>query len=383
MGTTVPVTVRAFLAAQAHFISEHGWQVHIVTSPDPGLTEVPRDVVVGNGVFVHEIPMERNPSPLKDLIALTAWVRLLRKIKPQVVMVGTPKAALLGMLSSRALRTEHRVYLVRGLRLEGLKGVRAAVSAVTERMTCTAATDVVCVSKSLETAMVQRRLVSPAKVRVLGHGSSNGVDVGRFRPPSAAERLAARGVFDIDEEAIVVGFAGRLTQDKGVEDLLAAIAIVHADHPGVRLLIAGEVDDGVVLPEAARDELRDSCVIFAGRVDNMVSFYQALDVFCLPSHREGLPNVNLEAAACGLPVVTTSATGCVDSVLSGSTGIVVAPRDPRALAQALTSLVADSGKRQLLGREGRAWVERSFRQEFVWEQHLQFLNSLIPELRAP
>jgi len=379
LGATVPATVRAFLAGQAHFVSEHGWQVHVVTSPGVELAGIRRDLEGSHGVLVHEIPMVRNPSPVKDLLALTAWVRLLRKIKPQVVMVGTPKAGLLGMLSSRLLGTQHRVYLVRGLRLEGLRGLPAAISALTERVTCSAATDVVCVSKSLERAMLQRRLVSPEKVQVLGQGSSNGVDVGRFRPPSAAERFAARRVFDIDEDAVVVGFAGRLTQDKGVEDLLAAIAIVHADYPGVRLLIAGEVDVGVVLPEASKGDLGDSRIVFAGGVDNMVNFYSALDVFCLPSHREGLPNVNLEASACGLPVVTTSATGCIDSVVSGRTGIAVPPHDPMALSRSLSMLIVDPEKRKLLGREGRAWVERTFRQESVWAQQLRFLNALVPD----
>lgn len=381
LGATVPATVRAFLAEQAQFISEHGWQVHLVTSPDLNLgvklaegepdIEGPRDVVV------HEVPMERNPSPLKDLQALSNWVRLLRRIKPQIVMVGTPKAGLLGMLSSAALRTEHRVYLVRGLRLEGLRGVRATVGAVSERLACMAATDVVCVSESLATTMVQRRLAARRKVKVLGLGSSNGVDVKRFRPPSVDERATARRLFDIDEGATVVGFAGRLTQDKGVEDLLAALAIVHEDHPTVLLLIAGDVDAGTATPEAGSEALGNSRILFAGRVANMVNFYQALDIFCLPSHREGMPNVNLEAAACGLPVVTTTATGCVDSVISGRTGIAVAPHDSRAIAEALTSLVVDSSARKQLGRAGRAWVEQAFRQELVWERQLRFLNSLV------
>jgi glycosyltransferase involved in cell wall biosynthesis len=379
MGATVPATVKAFLIDQAYFISQHGWYVHIVTSPGPEMVDLRRTVANWSRVTLHEIPMERNPSPLKDLRAIAAWIRLLRKIGPQVVIVGTPKAALLGILSSRVLGTRDRVYLVRGLRLEGQKGIAAHIGALMERVTCLASTNVLCNSKSLEKMMVLRHFVPPKKVQVLGYGSSNGVGVDKFHPPSKNQRNAARREFGIDEDTLVVGFAGRLTLDKGLEEILAAIAIVQVGQPDVRLLIAGDWDSGELPPEVIRSVVGDSRVVFAGRVEDMVIFFHALDVFCLPSYREGMPNVNLEAASCGLPVVTTTATGCIDSVVSGLTGLTVAPRDYKALAESLLILLSDSDKRTALGLNGRSWVIQEFRQEDVWGKQLKFLDSLVPK----
>jgi glycosyltransferase involved in cell wall biosynthesis len=378
IGATVPETVKAFLINQANFYSEHGWYVHIVTSPGPEMPELRRTVAKWNRVTLHEIPMERAPSPLGDLRALVSWIRLLRKIRPQVVMTGTPKAALLGMLSSRVVRVRNRVYLVRGLRLETQRGFGARVGAIFERITCFASTNVLCVSESLQKAMVQGRLASSKKVQVFGHGSSNGVEIGRFHPPSENERSAARHQFGIDKNSAVVGFAGRLVPDKGLQEILSAIAIIQAHQPNALLLIAGNTDDGSISPEKIEMLSRDLPIVFAGRVENMVNFYHALDIFCLPSHREGMPNVNLEAASCGLPVVTTTATGCIDSVLPDRTGLVVAPRDHEALADSLMVLLGNSEKRTAFGLHGRSWIEKEFREEIVWEKQLNFIGSLVP-----
>jgi len=380
LGATVPETVDAFISEQANFLSQHGWQVHIVTSPRPRPAELQRGSVELNEVVLHEIPMERNPAPFKDVRSLAAWLRLLKQIKPQVVMVGTPKAALLGMLASKFLRVQNRVYLVRGLRLEGQTGIHAKIGALMERITCSAATDVLCVSNSLKSTMVQQRLVPVKKARVLGSGSSNGVAIEKFCPPSKEEHASARFSFNIEDNAMVVGFAGRLTQDKGLDDLLEALKIVSKIYPQVCLLVAGETDTSSALPKLlnSESESEKTNITFSGRVENMVVFYHALDIFCLPSLREGMPNVNLEAAACGLPVITTTATGCIDSIVQDQTGFAVSPGRPESLANSLLRLASSSESRKTLGIAGRVRVEKEFRQEIVWENQLQFLDSLVP-----
>lgn len=383
LGATVPETVHAFMSEQANFLSQNGWQVHIVTSPGPRPAKLQRGSVELNEVVLHEIPMERNPAPFKDLRSIAAWLRLLHQIKPQVVLVGTPKAALLGMLASKFLRVQNRVYLVRGLRLEGQTGIHAKIGALMERITCWAATDVVCVSNSLKSAMVRRRLVPVEKACVLGSGSSNGVAIDRFRPPSIEEYSAARLSFNIEANALVVGFAGRLTQDKGLDDLLKAIEIVSRTHPQACLLVAGEADSGSALPKRLHFESQKTSIIFTGRVEDMVDFYHSLDIFCLPSLREGMPNVNLEAAACGLPVITTTATGCIDSIVQDQTGFAVSQGDPESLANSVLRLASNSDARKAFGIAGRMRVEEEFRQEIVWENQLQFLDSLVPIDSSP
>jgi glycosyltransferase involved in cell wall biosynthesis len=124
--------------------------------------------------------------------------------------------------------------------------------------------------------------------------------------------------------------------------------------------MAGEPDGTDPLTETTLNDLDQPWIMRLGPLTHMREFYAALDIFCLPSHREGFPNVNLEAAATGLPVVTTTATGCIDSVISGVDGLLVQPHDPNALALAIEGLVRDSGLRHTYGQQGRDRVIELF-----------------------
>jgi glycosyltransferase involved in cell wall biosynthesis len=211
------------------------------------------------------------------------------------------------------------------------------------------------------------RLISPAKTVVIGLGTSNGVDVTRFVSTpdrvNAAKRL--RREWDIPEDAPVIGFVGRLAKDKGIAELLTAFRLVRHSQPEARLLLIGEVEPS--LPSAVLAEIAAPGVIVCGYVDDMSVAYQVMDVLALPTYREGFPNVALEAAAAERPVVTTTATGAVDSVLDGHSGLLVPPHDPSATAAALARLIEDPALARQMGRTGREWVETEFRQEPIWE----------------
>ena len=225
---TPPTTMKAFVTDQAEFLAQQGWEVHLVTGPSPDL--VPRDSILG--IKVHVIHMARRPAPISDLKALIAWRRLLRELRPNVVVASTPKAALLGMLASRLVGTRRRVYLVRGLRLEGLHGLAATVGGLVEQVASWCATDLLFVSKSLQTAFLARHLSNPTKANVLGGGSSNGVNLRRFPPPSSAERQTARSSFGLADDDLVVGFVGRLTADKGIAHLVRHVGHCHRSPEG-------------------------------------------------------------------------------------------------------------------------------------------------------
>jgi len=357
LGTTIPLTAAVFLKGQMEHLRDEGWEVNLVTSPGPELEQI----AVIPGIKVRPISMERGPSPASDIRALRQWVGALREIRPDIVMSGTPKSGLIGMLSAWIVRTPTRIYLVRGLRLEGLSTRRDRVmGTLTEYLACASATSVIAVSQSLRAALVRRHLVSQRKVLVLGNGGSHGVDTRRFTPPTTQQRENARERWGIDSDAIVVGFAGRLTANKGVVDLVMAMASVVQRNPAVILVMAGEPDGTDPLTETTLNDLDQPWIMRLGPLTHMPEFYAALDIFCLPSHREGFPNVNLEAAATGLPVVTTTATGCIDSVRSGVDGILVPPQDPNALALAIEELVRDSSLRNAYGQQGRDRVIELF-----------------------
>ncbi|MEU2348282.1 glycosyltransferase [Modestobacter sp. NPDC049651] len=348
------------LRGQLGWFRERGWDVHLVISPG-ALAE---SVAAGEGVHLHPLPMERGTSLLGDVVALWRWARLLRRLRPDVVNLATPKAALLGSVAAWATRVPVRVYEMWGLRLEGARGrAQAAVLWAVERLTVLLATDVVCVSASLRDEAARRRLLGrrPRAV-VLGHGSSNGVDPARWDPGFAAvDRDAVRAGWGIAPGELVVGFVGRVCRDKGVQDLLEAFRSV-GDEP-LRLVLVGPVEDDELGARVAA--LGDRVVRF-GMTDDLCPVYVGIDVLCLPTRREGLPNVVLEAALAQVPSITTTATGARDSVVDGRTGWLVDPGDVPALVRVLRSCAADREQVRSLGRAARERAITDFRPELVW-----------------
>ena len=359
LGVTVDLSL-TLMTGFPEYLRDAGWDVHVATSPGDRLdllSTVP-------GITAHALPMEREPSPAADLRSLGQWRSLIATTRPDVVTVGTPKAGLLGGIAAMLARVPVRVYVLRGLRLETTTGAQRLVLTALERLSCAVAHEVIAVSPSLRKRALDLRLVPARKIRVLGEGSSNGVDLSRFAPDavSSEEVAALAAQLGLVPGVPVVGFVGRLSADKGLGMLARARQLLAARGVDHQLLIVGPVEGG------DSDELRGAGrpPIEPGYVPDPARYYQLIDVLCLPTYREGFPNVVLEAAAAGVPTVTTDATGAVDSVVDGVTGFAIPVDDTERLADRLEELVSHPDVRQRMGAAARARVESAFRREIVW-----------------
>ena len=193
----------------------------------------------------------------------------------------------------------------------------------------------------------------------------HGIDTGRFHPPAAGERQAARARFGLPAEACVIAYTGRLLRGKGLEDLLAAFAKVAADVPSAHLLIVGS---GAGQALSVEDDLRATVgreglgtrVTFTGRLDDVSEALRAADVFAFPSVYEALGLSLIEAAATGLPAVGARTGGIVDVIEDGASGWLVDPGDVAALAARLRTLARDAAARARLGARGREIAEARF-----------------------
>jgi glycosyltransferase involved in cell wall biosynthesis len=356
-----------FLTGQVAFMRARGWELVVVTSPGPRLDAFARS----EGVEVHAIEMPRRVTPMKDLASVSKLAALIRRLRPALVHAHTPKGGLLGMLAATAAGVRARIYHMRGLPFVAARGGRRALLKSTERVSCTLASRVLCVSPSLREVALAEKLVGPDKIRVLGAGSGNGVDAhGRFDPArvSPAARDELRDELGVPRDAVVLGYVGRLVRDKGIVELASAWESVRDRVPAAHLLLIGTIEDTDPLPPSCIEGLRgDPRVHMLGFREDMPELYAAMDLVTLPSYREGFPNVPLEAAAMRRPVVTTNVAGCVDAVVDGVTGATVPVRDARALADALERYAADPALRRTHGEAGRARVEREFTRERIWE----------------
>ena len=359
---TVPLSL-AFLRGQVSYMRTRGFSVHAITAPGPELT----DFGATEQVSVEGIPMRRAIAPLGDLVALVRLCRALRRIRPEIVHSHTPKGGLLGMIAASLVRTPVRIYNLHGLRFVTESGLRRQLLRLTERISCALAHRVLSVSHSIRTVAIDEGLCPPGKVKVILGGSINGVDGDQFRPQEPAVRLAARATHGVPEDALVVGFVGRLVRDKGIAELAAAWAQLRERDPRRHLLLVGWDEMEAELAATSSALRSDPRVHFTGPQADTVPLYAAMDVAVLPTYREGFPTVVLEAAAMSLPSVATSVPGCVDAALDGVTGTLVPPRDAEALVVALERYLSDPSLRDRHGQAGRRHVLEHYRREAIWE----------------
>jgi glycosyltransferase involved in cell wall biosynthesis len=373
--TTVPITLQ-FLRGQSQFMRRFGISTEAITSSGEGVAEFARS----ESVTVHQVEMTRRVSPIRDLAAIARLVALLRKISPHVVHAHTPKAGLLGTIASRLAGVPVTIYHLHGLPLVTATGLKHRLLQWSDQLACGLSDSVLCVGPSVRKLALANRLCRPDKAKVLLAGSINGVDAtGRFDPAGLVPgtREATRAEFGIPADALVVGYLGRLVADKGICELIEAWSLV-SGNPRLHLLLVGPFEPQDPLSPDTEQVLRsDSRIHLAGLRWDPPRCLAAMDVVVLPTYREGLPVVPLEAGAMGLPVVATNIPGCLDAIEDGVTGMLVPPRDAAALARAIGRYLDDTALRVTHGAAGRARVLLRFRPEAMWEALLAEYRSLL------
>jgi len=375
LATTSPMALYNFFRRQALDIQQAGFRIEAASAPGEKLARFASET----GLVTHALPLERPIRPVADLLALYRFWKLIRRFRPAIVHTHTPKAGLLGMLAARAAGTPIRIYTINGLVLETRRGWRRWLLKVTERVACGLATEVIAVSHSLARAIVELRLCDRRKLRVLGHGASHGVDLERYPTTwgSAGERL--RRELGIPEDGLVIGFVGRIVGDKGIKELAAAWRILRDQYTRLHLLLCGAFEPAEAVSRRTRRALEDDprVHLIGERDPEMPAVYSAIDIVVLPSRREGLPNVALEAAAMRRPLVGTRVTGLVDAVVDGETGLLVNAGDAPALAVAVGRLVSDHALRRQMGEAARWYVAARFDQRDVSRRLIEEYRRLI------
>jgi len=374
--SSVPMTLWVFYRVLIEKLQSDGYDLTVVSSPGEKLNRM-RDCF---GCRTLEIQIHRKLSPLADAVAVFRLALHLRRKKHDIVHAHTPKAGIVGMLAAFIARVPKRVYTMHGLPLETARGPKRQLLRFIETLTFRLATKRLIVSRSLSERAIAEKITKPGWFEILGDGTACGVDRRRFNSKKKNESVVRdiRHKYGIDPDTVVIGFVGRIVPDKGIVCLLDAFdMLVKRCTVGVSLFIVGEYE---IVRESVSDATRrriedNTSIISCGRTEDVVSCYYAMDLLVLPSRREGFNYALIEAAACGLPTITTRATGCVDAVVEGETGYVVDVDDAQQLADAMQKLVESPQQRQAFGRKGEERIENVFNSNRLLSEHLNLYNS--------
>jgi len=382
---TVPMSL-CFMEGQAPFWKQNGYDLSVVTSPNSHDENELKEFGLRNDIQIHPISFRRTTNLWQSLLNLRELIQYFGTINPQIVHGNTPKAAFLTMIAAQFKNIPIRIYEMHGLPLEtaGFWGKFGWWFA--EKTMCLLATHVIAVSPSLRNTAIQKKLVQSSKISVMRNGSCNGIDTENTFNPSKVDHNAVeqlRKKHHLTENQPVVGFVGRLAGDKGIQQLYDAWQIVKQTFPNAKLLLIGGEDERDKLPKKLLQKIEyDSGIIRLGHQKSVLGYYALMDFLVLPSYREGLGNVVLEAAAMNKPAIVSNVTGLQDAVVENQTGIFCQPRSAMDLAEKMKYYLQNPGIVQLHGKAARQRVQNDFVPLDVWNAKWALYQRLIAEIES-
>lgn len=333
--STVPLSLNLLLKGQLRFLSAH-FEVVAVSSSGEDLAVVQNR----EGVRTETVEMERKISPVKDVISLYQLIQLFRKEKPHIVHSITPKAGLLSMLAAKIAGVPYRVHTFTGLIFPHTTGWKQQLLIQTDRLLCRAATHIIPEGEGVKRDL-QKYKITNKPLHILANGSVNGIDLQEWNPENVVreEQGKLRTSMEIQPVDFVFVFVGRMVPDKGIEELIAAFDAVSQKNEKCKLLLVGpaEKESQQLKPETLHQIKSHPKIRWVGFQADVRLYLSVADVLVFPSHREGFPNVPLQALAMGKPVIATNIGGC-NEIVHSKNGILIPKKNSEELQKAMEEI---------------------------------------------
>lgn len=367
--TTVQESLESLLKGQMRFFVEQGYQVSMASTVTKPVQLA--DLEEHEKCKHYELPLTRQITPLKDLIAIWKTYRLIRMLQPNIVHTHTPKAGMVGMIAAWLARVPIRLHTVAGLPLMERKGLTKQILIAVERMTYWFATGVFPNSFGLRDYIFQH-ISRSSKIKVIGQGSSNGINIEYFSKTELIEQQAntLRGELGLNRQDFVWVFVGRMVKDKGINELVEAFVRFEQQYPHQRLLLVGPYEQALdpLLPQTMADITAHKRIHSVGFQKDVRPYLAMAHALVFPSYREGFPNVPMQAACMGLPLILSDINGCNELIINNKSGLLIPPKDSPAIFEAMQRIYSSAALRLSLAQAGQQLVRDKYSQTVVWSQ---------------
>lgn len=377
--TTVPISHNVLLKGQHHFMAENNLEVIAVSSGGKELDEVAER----EQIRTIAIDMTRTISPWKDLKSLWKFYRFCKKEKPQIVHSHTPKAGIVGMLGAKLAGVPVRMHTVAGLPLMEATGFKRKILNFVEKLTYRSATNVYPNSKGLYDFILQKKLATSKKLKVIAEGSSNGINTSYFSKEQLLndDLTALKQRLNIQELDFVFVFVGRLVGDKGINELITAFKQLKITN--VKLLLVGPLESELdpLLSETLQEIEQNPLIISIGFQKDVRPYFAISNCLVFPSYREGFPNVVMQAGAMELPSIVSNINGCNEIIKEAQNGLIIPPKNSIALHQAMRKIQEDKALYQTLQNNSRKMIVERYEQEKIWKAILEEYEQLLLQIK--
>lgn len=373
--TTVPSSLRTLLKGQHRFMNEH-FEVIGISSKGNALDEVNDK----EGIRTHSIEMTRSITPFKDLVATYKLYKFFKREKPFIVHTHTPKAGTLGMLAAKLAKVPNRLHTVAGLPLLETNGVKRKLLDIVEKTTYSCATYILPNSNGLKTIILNNKYTKQQKIKIIGKGSSNGIDTTHYDCSlvSETEKKGLKKELNISPNDIVFIFIGRMVKDKGINELVIAFDKLSKTNTNCKLLLVGPHENHLdPLLTETENLIKTNAQIKAVGVKLDIRPYVAIShVLTFPSYREGFPNVVLQASCMELPSIVSNINGCNEIITHHENGLVIPSKNIIALQEAMQYMIDNPEKRLEMSKNSRSKILQNYQQEYIWNKLLKFYKTL-------
>jgi glycosyltransferase involved in cell wall biosynthesis len=377
--TTVPLSLHLLINGQPKYMQKQGFDIKLASATGKEISQIEKET----GLKIKILPLTRKISPITDIKALWQTYKYFRKEKPQIIHTHTPKAGVVGMLAAKMAKVPIRMHTVAGLPLMETKGLKRKMLNIVEKITSKSSTNIYPNSFAIKEVMIKNKLASTNKLKVIGNGSSNGLDSNYFSKNKllAGNLIRLKKKLKIKTNDVVFCFVGRIVKDKGINELLWAFDKLSKENKQVKLLLVGheekELDPIDEKSQRTLDENRQ--IISVGWQDDVRPFLAISDVFVFPSYREGFPNVVMQAGAMGLPSIVTDINGSNEIIENRVNGLIITPKDKTSLFKKMELLTINKKLRERLAKPARQMIMDRFEQKFVWKELLKEYVRLLDE----
>jgi glycosyltransferase involved in cell wall biosynthesis len=374
--TTIPGAIGTLLKGQLNFMSKH-YDVIAVSSSDNGKL---KEVSKKEGIQAYPIELTRKITPFKDLIATYHLYRLFRREKPFIVHTHTPKAGITGMLAAKLAKVPHRLHTVAGLPLLESKGLKRKLLDIVEKTTYKCSTLVLPNSFGLKQIIIDLKFTNQSKLKIIGNGSSNGIDVNHFNPEiiSDSQKEKLKLELGIQPNDFIFIFVGRIVGDKGINELVSAFDSIQTKNKVCKLLLVGPKEEHLdPISSVSESRIKENInILDVGMQKDIRPFLAISNTLVFPSYREGLPNVVLQASAMELPCIVTNINGCNEIIKDGLNGLIITPKDTKSLKSAMTFCLNNPQKLKEMSRASRNIIIDLYSQDIVWKELLSLYKTL-------